>query len=124
MDNSELINIYDEAFNFFYNQQNNLIQKSKHWESYNVKKFTSENLENFRGPKSLSLGLDDQNNRIHFKIFYELIKKTNKKFVFDNLLKENIGKKFQSVRAFVQRSERSRVARHFQFFLTINYNIE
>ena len=91
MDSSELIQIYDEAYKFFYNQQNNLIQKSKHWESYNVKKFNSENLENFRAPKSLSLGLDDQNNRIHFKIFDKLIKKTNKKFVFDNLLKENIG---------------------------------
>ena len=37
--NLDLINIYKKSFNFFYNEKNNIQQKSKHWMRYNMKKF-------------------------------------------------------------------------------------
>ena len=48
MDNKRLIEIYKEASKYFYSNQNNTNQKSKHWERYNLKEFTLDNLINFR----------------------------------------------------------------------------
>ena len=49
MDEKSLIEIYNQASNFFYNPKINRTAKSKHWETlYNKNKFNIENLKNFR----------------------------------------------------------------------------
>ena len=48
MDDKRLIEIYKEASKYFYSNQNNTNQKSKHWERYNLNEFTLDNLINFR----------------------------------------------------------------------------
>ena len=54
MDEKRLIDIYKEASKYFYGIQNNTNQKSKHWERYNLKEFTLDNLINFRKNQILS----------------------------------------------------------------------
>ena len=95
-----LIKIYKEASKYFYTNKNNTNQKSKHWERYNLKKFTSDSLINFRKDgkdgkdgnyERLSGGLDDQNDTFAFKLYAEIINKISELYVLNNLPKKNIG---------------------------------
>ena len=86
MNYNYLIEIYKEAKKFFYNNNQNLNQKSKHWESYNLKNFTLDNLINFRNDGKLSEGLDDQTDKFTFKIYSEIVNKTSENFLLNNLL--------------------------------------
>jgi putative sugar O-methyltransferase len=91
MDEKRLIDIYKEASKYFYGIQNNTNQKSKHWESYNLKEFTLDNLINFRNDGKLSGGLDDQNDNFTFKLYSEIINQISEQYVLNNLPKKNIG---------------------------------
>ena len=91
MDEKRLIEIYKETSRYFYGNQNNTNQKSKHWEIYNLKKFTLDNLINFRNDGNLSAGLDDQNDTFAFNEYSEVINKTSELYVLNNLPKKNIG---------------------------------
>lgn len=93
MDEKRLIEIYKEASKYFYSNQNNTNQKSKHWERYNLKEFTIDNLINFRntGGGRLSEGLDEQNDNFTFKLYSEIINQTSELYVLNNLPKKNIG---------------------------------
>ena len=62
MNEKRLIEIYTEASQFFYNNNQNTNQKSKHWKKYDLREFTLDNLINFRNDGRLSEGLDDQND--------------------------------------------------------------
>jgi hypothetical protein len=72
-----LIEIYNEASKYLYINQNNTNQKSKHWERYNLKKFTLDNLINFRNDEGLSSGLDDQNDTFTFKLYSLIVNRTS-----------------------------------------------
>ena len=91
MDEKRLIEIYKEASKYFYSNQNNTNQKSKHWEEYNLKEFTLNNLINFRNDGKLSGGLDDQNDNFTFKLYSEIINQISELYVLNNLPKKNIG---------------------------------
>jgi len=91
MDVKRLIDIYKEASKYFYVIQNNTNQKSKHWERYNLKEFTLDNLINFRNDGKLSAGLDDQNEHFTFKLYSEIINQISEQYVLNNLPKKNIG---------------------------------
>ena len=78
MSKEKLLEIFNEANNFFYSNQSNKNQKSKHWKRFDKKKFTFDNLINFRGDGNLSEGLDDQNNNFAFKTYSEISKKFRK----------------------------------------------
>jgi putative sugar O-methyltransferase len=91
MNEKRLIDIYTEASKFFYNNNQNTNQKSKHWKKYNLKEFTLDNLINFRNDGRLSEGLDDQNDVFTFKLYSEIINKTSEFYVLNNLPKKNIG---------------------------------
>ena len=82
MDDKRLIEIYKEASKYFYSNQNNTNQKSKHWERYNLKEFTldinyndenSKEFDNIKIKKMLNNYLDQinrctiltPNNEIH-----------------------------------------------------------
>jgi len=91
MDEKRLIDIYKEASKYFYVIQNNTNQKSKHWERYNLKEFTLDNLINFRNDGKLSGGLDDQNDNFTFKKYSEIINQISEQYVLNNLPKKNIG---------------------------------
>lgn len=88
-----LIETYKEASYFFYSNQKNSNQKSKHWRSwYNFKDINLETLKNFRNSKSkLSGGLDLTSDNFPFKIYSNLVSKTSESYVLNNLPKQNIG---------------------------------
>lgn len=87
----KFIEIYKETLEYFYSNRNNANQKSKHWQKYNLKKFTLDNLINFRNNGRLSNGLDDQNDAFTFKLYSEIINKTSESYVLNNLPQKNIG---------------------------------
>lgn len=89
--NLDLINIYKKSFNFFYNEKNNIQQKSKHWMRYNMKKFNIQNLQNFRKNGKLSGGLDDASNKVSFDLFSEMVNEISEEYIINNSPKENIG---------------------------------
>ena len=91
MDEKRLIDIYKEASKYFYGIQNNTNQKSKHWERYNLKEFTLDNLINFRNDGKLSGDLDDQNEHFTFKLYSEIINQISEQYVLNNLPQKNIG---------------------------------
>ena len=91
MSKEKLLEIFNEANNFFYSNQSNKNQKSKHWKRFDKKKFTLDNLINFRGDGNLSEGLDDQNNNFAFKTYSEISNKISETYLLNNLLKKNIG---------------------------------
>ncbi len=91
MDEKKLIKIYNESSKYFYSNKNNTNQKSRHWERYNLKKFTLDNLINFRNNGRLSEGLDDQCDNFSFKLYSEIVNQTSESYVLNNLLKKNIG---------------------------------
>ena len=91
MDENKLIEIYKYSSKYFYSNQNNTNQKSKHWESYNLKEFSLDNLINFRNDGKLSGGLDDQNDNFTFKFYSEIINQIPELYVLNNLPKKNIG---------------------------------
>ena len=92
MNEKKLIKIYEDAFNTFYNNMSNINQKSKHWKKYDLRKFNSNNLINFRSSyDSLSSGLDDQHEPFSFKIFALIINELSEDYVLNNLPKKNIG---------------------------------
>ena len=93
MDEKSLIEIYNQASNFFYNTKINRTAKSKHWETlYNKNKFNIENLKNFRNSNSrLSRGLDSSSNNISFKLYAEVVEKVSEDYLLNNFSKDNIG---------------------------------
>ena len=93
MDEKKLIEIYNQSSNFFYNNKINLLNKSKHWQTYyNSQNFNLENLKNFRNSKSkLSAGLDNTGANISLKVFAEIIDKVSESYLLKNLNKQNIG---------------------------------
>ena len=91
MNEKRLIDIYNETSKYFYSNQNNTNQKSKHWKKYNLKEFTLDNLINFRNDGKLSGGLDDQNDKFTFKLYSEIINQISELYVLNNLPKKNIG---------------------------------
>ena len=91
MNEKKLIDIYKEASKFFYGIQNNTNQKSKHWERYNLKEFTLDNLINFRNDGKLSGDLDEQNDNFTFKLYSEIINRISEQYVLNNLPQKNIG---------------------------------
>ena len=91
MDKKKLIEIYNDASKYFYARKNNTLQKSKHWEKYDLREFTLDNLINFRNDGKLSRGLDDQNDTFTFKFYSEIINKTSEMYVLNNLPKKNVG---------------------------------
>jgi len=92
MNEKKLIDIYEQAFNYFYNDKLNINQKSKHWKKYDLRKFNLNNLINFRSSHdSLSSGLDDQNEPFSFKLFADIINELSEDYVLNNLPKKNIG---------------------------------
>ena len=91
MNERRLIDIYNETSKYFYSNQNNTNQKSKHWKKYNLKEFTLDNLINFRNDGKLSGGLDDQNDKFTFKLFSKIINQISELYVLNNLPKKNIG---------------------------------
>jgi len=91
MNEKEYIEIYKEASKFFYGNKNNKNQLSAHWELFNLKEFTADNLVNFRNKGKLSRGLDDQTDNFLFKIFAEIVNQTSELYVLNNLPKKNIG---------------------------------
>ena len=90
MDPKKLIEVYKEASKYFYNNKDNSEQKSKHWEMYNSREFTLDNLINFRNNQRLSRSLDDDSDST-FKIYSEIISKVSEPYVLKNLPKKNIG---------------------------------
>lgn len=91
--NKNLIEIYEQSSNFFYNNKKNFNEKSKHWTSwYDSQDFNLENLKNFRNSKSkLSAGLDSMGNNLTFKLYSEIIDKVSENYLLNNLPKKNIG---------------------------------
>lgn len=89
----ELIEIYNNSSNYFYDNKKNFNAKSQHWKLwYNSQNFTLENLKNFRNSKSkLSGGLDSTSGNFSFKFYSEIINKVSEDYLLKNLLKENIG---------------------------------
>jgi len=91
MDEKRLFDIYKETSKYFYGIQNNTNQKSKHWERYNLKEFTLDNLINFRNDGKLSEGLDDQRDNFTFKLYSEIVNQISEQYVLNNLPQKNIG---------------------------------
>ena len=89
--NTDLINIYEKAWNSFYNNKDNSHHKSKHWKRYDFNEFNLENLINFRNDGILSGGLDDHNDKFSFKVYSEIVNEISEEFILKNLPKENIG---------------------------------
>jgi len=86
-----LLNIYKEAKKSFYNDKDNLNQKSRHWKIYDFREFNTDNLKNFRSSGKLSEGLDDKKENFSFKIFAQIINDLGEDYVINNLPKKNIG---------------------------------
>ena len=86
-----LIERYKVISDFFYINQNNITQKSKHWQNYFKNQINKKNLENFRNKTILSEALDDQNNENVWIIFDELKRIINEEYILDNLCKSNFG---------------------------------
>ena len=86
-----LLNIYKEAKKSFYNDKENLNQKSRHWKIYDFREFNTDNLKNFRSSGKLSEGLDDKKENFSFKIFAQIINDLGEDYVINNLPKKNIG---------------------------------
>ena len=89
----DLIKIYEDASENFYNDNKNTGQKSKHWKRYDFKKFNLDNLKNFRSKGNLSEGLDDGNTdkNFSFNIFADIVRETTEDYLINNLPKKNIG---------------------------------
>ena len=86
-----LISIYEDASKYFYKNSENKIQKSKHWKRYDQKKFTLQNLINFRKDSRLSVFLDDQKDNFHFKIYSKIVNDLSEEYLLKNLPQKNIG---------------------------------
>ncbi len=86
-----LIDVYSDAKESFYNKKENLNQKSRHWKIYDFREFNFENLKNFRSNGKLSEGLDDQNESFSFKVFANIINDISEDYLINNLPKKNIG---------------------------------
>jgi putative sugar O-methyltransferase len=93
--NKRLFEVFDEQSQDFYKTIENKDQKSEHWKTrYGLKKFTIENLINFRS-NDLSEGLDDSATEIAgefpFRVYAEVVNQTSEEYVLSNLPKKNIG---------------------------------
>ena len=71
--NLDLIKNFELSAKQFYGNEGNKSQKSRHWLTYDFRKFNLDNLINFRSNNILSEGLDDQTNAFNFKIYASLI---------------------------------------------------
>jgi putative sugar O-methyltransferase len=89
--NQALIENFKKTCDFFYNNKDNIDQKSSYWTRYDFKKFNLENLINFRSNDSLSSGLDDQVESLDFKIYAKVVKEISEEYLLKNLPKKNIG---------------------------------
>ena len=89
--NLDLIKNFELSAKQFYGNEGNKSQKSRHWLTYDFRKFNLDNLINFRSNNILSEGLDDQTNAFNFKIYASLISEIPEEYVINNLPKQNIG---------------------------------
>ena len=91
-DYSNLIKTYTKASDFFYNNEANKYQKSKHWKRrYNPLEIDLNNLVNFRKDRKLSHGLDDGKKDFPFRIYSEIVNEISEEYVLKNLPKKNVG---------------------------------
>jgi len=92
--NKRLFEVFNENSQDFYKNIENKDQKSEHWKTrYRLKKFTIENLINFRS-SDLSLGLDDsawETDLLSFRVYAEVVNQISEEYVLSNLPKKNIG---------------------------------
>ena len=92
--NNRLLEVFNENSQDFYKNAENKDQKSKHWKTrYRIKKFSIENLINFRS-SDLSAGLDDvavQTDVLSSRVYAELVNQLSEEYVLSNLLIKNIG---------------------------------
>ena len=93
--NKRLIEVFNKQSTDYYKAGENKDQKSEHWKSrYRLKKFTIENIINFRS-NDLSEGLDDSATEVAgefpFRVYAEVVNETSEEYVLSNLPKKNIG---------------------------------
>jgi len=93
--NKRLIEVFNKQSKDFYNTDKNKYQKSEHWKTrYKLKRFTIENLVNFRS-NDLSQGLDDSATAVAgdfpFLVYAQVVNQTSEDYVLSNLPKKNIG---------------------------------
>ncbi len=89
--NLDLIKNFELSAKQFYGDENNKSQKSRHWLTYNFRKFNLDNLTNFRANNILSDGLDDQTSNFNFSTYASLINEIPEEYVINNLPQKNIG---------------------------------
>ena len=92
-----LLNIYKEAKKSFYNDKDNLNQKSRHWKIYDFREFNTDNLKNFRSSGKLSEGLDDKKENFSFKIFAQIINDLGEEYVLPKCCNKSLIKFFKDV---------------------------
>ena len=89
--NKRLLKVFSENSKSFYKNTENKDQKSKHWKTrYRIKKFSTENLINFRS-SDLSLGLDDaagQTDLLSSRVYNESFSDKNF-YLYDDYKKNN-----------------------------------
>ena len=92
--NNRLLEVFNENSQDFYKNPENKDQKSKHWKTrYRIKKFSIENLINFRS-SDLSMGLDgsaEHSGVLSFRVYAEIVNQISEEYVLSNLPKKNIG---------------------------------
>ena len=92
--NKRLFEVFNENSQDFFNNIENKDQKSEHWKTrYRLKKFTIENLINFRS-SDLSLGLDDSAwgaDLLSFRVYAEVVNQISEEYVLSNLPKKILG---------------------------------
>lgn len=78
----ELIEIYNNSSNYFYDKKKFFSVNNKHWKLwYNSQNFTLENLKNLKNSKGeLSGGLDSTNGNFSFKFYSEIINKVSNRW--------------------------------------------
>ena len=91
LEDLDLIKVYEDASESFYNNIENRGQKSRHWLRYDFRKYNLENLKNFRSSGKLSEGLDDKQKNFSFSIFADIVRETSENYLINNLTKKNVG---------------------------------
>ena len=98
VNNKEILSNFKISFDTFYNLKENSRQKSSHWNRYNSRKYSEEQLINFRSRNGLSSGLDDQIINVDFKFLYEVFDYITEEYVLKNCLESNIGNSYSSIK--------------------------
>lgn len=86
-----LLEVFNKSRAFFYQKENNKLQKSDHWERYDIKSFSSKALENFRKEGGLSHSLDDVKDTFSFKLYTEVVNLVSEEYLLANMSANNIG---------------------------------